>query len=113
MTVKNFFTGILDGSLSSDFLGDPIKPLFMKGISLVATGWNTFIFFLSNPEKNLLNSTGIISTHSQVNLFAKEHKNTPTALRSPNLNTVAVPREYGMPSEFLACMGVKSIKLAI
>ena len=46
MTVKNFFTGILDGSLSSDFLGDPIKPLFMKGISLVATGWNTFIFFL-------------------------------------------------------------------
>ena len=36
------------------------------------TGWSTLFF--SSPEKKLFNSTGIISKHSQVNLFDKEHK---------------------------------------
>jgi len=34
--------------------------------------------------------------------LAKEHKNAPSAFRSPNLNTVGGTLEYGLPSQLLA-----------
>lgn len=50
----------------------------------------------------IYHSKPFLAPHSHARSLAKEHKNAPSAFRSPNLNTVGGTLEYGLPSELLA-----------